>query len=79
MLTWNLMHGRARPSAGRDLRDEFAARSPGWEWDVALLQEVPPWWPAQLAAALTRTQRLVLTSRNGCSRCGARSRRGGRT
>ena len=23
----------------------------GWEWDVALLQEVPPWWPPELAGA----------------------------
>ena len=39
------MHGRAVPSAGRDLFDEFTAALRGWEWDVALLQEVPPWWP----------------------------------
>jgi endonuclease/exonuclease/phosphatase family metal-dependent hydrolase len=37
----------------------------GWEWDVALLQEVPPWWPEPLAAALHSEWRLVLTSRNG--------------
>ena len=49
VLTWNLMHGRARPSAGRDLRPEFTAALAGWEWDVALLQEVPPWWPEPLA------------------------------
>ena len=42
--------------------DEFAAALAGWEWDVALLQEVPPWWPPALAAgAQHRTQ---LTSRN---------------
>ena len=29
---------------------EFAAALEGWEWDVALLQEVPPWWPPALAA-----------------------------
>lgn len=59
------MHGRARPSAGRDLRDEFIRALAGWEWDVALLQEVPPWWPDQLAVALTAECRYVLTSRNG--------------
>ena len=45
VLTWNLYHGRAVPPAGRDLLAEFAAALAGWDWDVALLQEVPPWWP----------------------------------
>jgi hypothetical protein len=31
------------------LLNEFAAALDGWEWDVALLQEVPPWWPGMLA------------------------------
>ena len=44
--------------------DEFAALLSGWEWDIALLQEVPPWWPPHLAAAAGAEQRLVLTSRN---------------
>ena len=39
------------PGAGRDLRAEFAAALAGWDWDVALLQEVPPWWPPALARA----------------------------
>ena len=60
VLTWNLKHGRAVPSAGRDLFDEFAAALAGWPWDVALLQEVPPWWPERLPGS----DRLVLTSRN---------------
>jgi endonuclease/exonuclease/phosphatase family metal-dependent hydrolase len=64
VLTWNLMHGRAVPGAGRDLLDDFAAALAGWEWDAALLQEVPPWWPRELARRLGATQRLVLTSRN---------------
>ena len=42
------MDARCRP-AGRDLFEEFAAALARWEWDVALLQEVPPWWPALLA------------------------------
>jgi endonuclease/exonuclease/phosphatase family metal-dependent hydrolase len=50
-LTWNLYHGRAREPAGRPLLAEFCAALAGWEWDVALLQEVPPWWPPGLAAA----------------------------
>jgi endonuclease/exonuclease/phosphatase family metal-dependent hydrolase len=64
VLTWNLKHGRAVPSAGHDLFDEFAAALADWEWDLALLQEVPPWWPAPLAARVDATERLVLTSRN---------------
>jgi endonuclease/exonuclease/phosphatase family metal-dependent hydrolase len=64
VLTWNLKHGRAVPSAGRELFDEFAVALGGWAWDVALLQEVPPWWPPLLASRLDAEQRFVLTSRN---------------
>jgi endonuclease/exonuclease/phosphatase family metal-dependent hydrolase len=64
VLTWNLFHGRAVPPAGRDLLDAFAGALAGWEWDVALLQEVPPWWPPVLGERLHCDQRLVLTSRN---------------
>jgi endonuclease/exonuclease/phosphatase family metal-dependent hydrolase len=65
VLTWNLYHGRAVPPAGRDLRAEFAAALAGWEWDVALLQEVPPWWAPALARACDADARTALTSRNG--------------
>ncbi len=60
------MHGRSRPPAGRYLLDEFAAALAGWEWQLALLQEVPPWWPLELAARLGPGAecRSVLTSRN---------------
>ena len=64
VLTWNLYHGRAVPPAGRDLLAEFAAALAGWDWDVALLQEVPPWWPPALARACDAQQRSALTSRN---------------
>jgi len=64
VLTWNLYHGRAIPPAGRGLLPDFAAALGGWEWDVALLQEVPPWWPPVLARAAGADQRLVMTSRN---------------
>ncbi len=64
VLTWNLKHGRSVPSAGRDLTAEFTEALRGWDWDLALLQEVPPWWPPQLAAALDADQRMILTSRN---------------
>jgi endonuclease/exonuclease/phosphatase family metal-dependent hydrolase len=73
VLTWNLMHGRAVGGQGadaperfgRDLIAEFSDALEGWEWDVALLQEVPPWWPAMLARRLDAEYRMVLTSRNG--------------
>jgi endonuclease/exonuclease/phosphatase family metal-dependent hydrolase len=64
VLTWNLFHGRAKPAAGRPLLAEFARALAGWEWDVALLQEVPPWWPATLAYAAGAQHRASLTSRN---------------
>src|SRR5437868_11722044 len=60
------MHGRSQPPAGHDLLDEFATALAGWEWDLALLQEVPPWWPEAFVAALGggAQYRRVLTSRN---------------
>jgi endonuclease/exonuclease/phosphatase family metal-dependent hydrolase len=64
VLTWNLFHGRSLPPSGRDLQDEFAAALAGWAWDVALLQEVPPWWPAALGRACDASARSALTSRN---------------
>lgn len=64
ILTWNLFHGRAVPGAGRDLLEEFSRQLTAWDWDVALLQEVPPWWPSRLAAAARAEQRTALTSRN---------------
>lgn len=65
VLTWNLYHGRAVPPAGRDLLAEFGRTLAGWEWDVALLQEVPPWWPPALARAAGAAEaRTALTSRN---------------
>lgn len=64
VLTWNLFHGRALPPRDEDLLGAFAARLAGWRWDVALLQEVPPWWPASLARACDAEARCALTSRN---------------
>jgi endonuclease/exonuclease/phosphatase family metal-dependent hydrolase len=64
VLTWNLFHGRAVPPAGRPLLAEYATTIAGWEWDVALLQEVPPWWPPTLARAAGAEVRTALTSRN---------------
>jgi endonuclease/exonuclease/phosphatase family metal-dependent hydrolase len=64
VLSWNLYHGRAVPPAGRDLYPAFAASLAAWAWDVALLQECPPWWPAQLAVDCDARERHALTSRN---------------
>jgi endonuclease/exonuclease/phosphatase family metal-dependent hydrolase len=64
VLTWNLFHGRAKPAAGRPLLVEFARTLAGFEWDVALLQEVPPWWPPVLARAARARHAAALTSRN---------------
>jgi len=62
LLTWNLYHGRSAPPCGRDPLDEYAATLAGWDWEVALLQEVPPWWPPELAHAAgaeSRSQRVA--------------------
>ena len=64
ILTWNLFHGRAVPDVPRPLGGAFAAALATWEWDVALLQEVPPWWPPRLAAACGATAFTARTSRN---------------
>ena len=48
----------------RPLLDEFARVIDGLEWDVALLQEVPPRWFAELARRTRSNALRVLTSRN---------------
>jgi endonuclease/exonuclease/phosphatase family metal-dependent hydrolase len=64
VLTWNLFHGRSVPDAPRSLLHDFAALIASWEWDVALLQEVLPWWPPELGRAAGASARMALTSRN---------------
>jgi endonuclease/exonuclease/phosphatase family metal-dependent hydrolase len=64
VLSWNLFHGRAVPPAGIALERQFSRLLAGWTWDVALLQEVPPWWPATLAVEAGAEQRTAPTSRN---------------
>jgi endonuclease/exonuclease/phosphatase family metal-dependent hydrolase len=68
VLTWNLFHGRSVPPSGHELLDEFGAALARWEWDVALLQEVPPWWTEPLATRLSAEHREALTSRNALPR-----------
>src|SRR6476659_2255077 len=64
VLTWNLFHGRSQPAAGRELLPAFGDALAGWGWDVAMLQEVPPWWPRLLADRLGAQAATALTSRN---------------
>lgn len=64
VLSWNLFHGRSLPPRSHSLLPEFTSKLAEWSWDVALLQEVPPWWPARLARELGVSQRSALTSRN---------------
>ena len=64
VLTWNLFHGRSKPETRRSLLPDFTALIAGWEWDVALLQEVLPRWPPHLARASGASMRMALTSRN---------------
>ena len=48
----------------RDLFDEFADVLNAAQWDVALLQELPPRWAYRLAARCGADMQLTLTSRN---------------
>lgn len=48
----------------RDLTEEFAAMLAGAEWDVAMLQEVPPRFAKPLARACRAEAHRTLTSRN---------------
>lgn len=68
---WKVM-GRPVPGAShillnRDLFNEFGAILAAAEWDIALLQEVPPRWDERLAAATGATHHRALTSRNWMS------------
>jgi endonuclease/exonuclease/phosphatase family metal-dependent hydrolase len=64
VLTWNLFHGRAVPDRPHGLLGPFATTLASWRWDVALLQEVLPWWPPVLGAVAGASARTALTSRN---------------
>jgi endonuclease/exonuclease/phosphatase family metal-dependent hydrolase len=48
----------------RPLRDEYAALLASLDWDIALLQEVPPRWLRPLAEAAGAGGASALTSRN---------------
>ena len=54
------------------MRAEFGARLADWEWDVALLQEAPPRWLADLERATGAEGVHDLTSRNSLASLRAR-------
>src|SRR5919112_571377 len=58
--------GATHAQVNRPLLDEFARVLDGYGWDVALLQEVPPRWFAELARRARSSGVRVLTSRNWC-------------
>lgn len=72
VLTWNLFHGRDHPPEGstehlavnRVLREEFASLLAHESWDLAFLQEAPPYWLRPLARAAGASGSSALTSRN---------------
>lgn len=62
VASWNLFHGRSRPATRADLVDAFADALAAQPWDVCGLQESPPWWTRELAAALGASAVSVRTS-----------------
>jgi endonuclease/exonuclease/phosphatase family metal-dependent hydrolase len=56
--------GATHVQLNRSLLDEFSGVLDGLEWDVALLQEAPPRWFAELARRTRSSGVRVLTSRN---------------
>jgi endonuclease/exonuclease/phosphatase family metal-dependent hydrolase len=56
--------GDSHAQVNRPLLDEFAGLLAGLEWHVALLQEAPPRWFAELAGRTRSSGVRVLTSRN---------------
>jgi endonuclease/exonuclease/phosphatase family metal-dependent hydrolase len=72
LLTWRSRLLRAternatHAQVNRSLLEEFAQVLDGLEWDVALLQEAPPRWFAELGRRTRSNGLRVLTSRNLC-------------
>jgi len=64
--------GASHLQLNRPLLDEFSGLLDGLEWDVALLQEAPPRWFAELAGRTRSSGVRVLTSRNWCPAVQAR-------
>jgi endonuclease/exonuclease/phosphatase family metal-dependent hydrolase len=70
LLTWRSRllriteRNATHEQVNRPLRREFAALLAGLDWDLALLQEVPPGWLRPLARAADAGGASALTSRN---------------
>jgi len=60
--------GATHAQVNRPLLGEFAGWLASRDWDVALLQEVPPRWRAELAARTAAASAIALTSRNSFGR-----------
>ena len=58
------MPGGGHVLLNRQLRAEFLEVLDGIEWDVALLQEVPPTWVGSLGAGIGAESRFAPTARN---------------
>jgi endonuclease/exonuclease/phosphatase family metal-dependent hydrolase len=56
--------GEQYAQVNRSLREEFATWLAGRDWELALLQEAPPRWRAELAPRSGASAALALTSRN---------------
>ena len=56
--------GGAHAQVNRDLYPQFASILTAADWEVALLQEVPPRWAERLAHDCGAEPHLALTSRN---------------
>jgi endonuclease/exonuclease/phosphatase family metal-dependent hydrolase len=57
-------YGETHADVNRSLRREFLDKLAGWDWDVALLQEVPPRWLVDLERVTGAAGARALTSRN---------------
>lgn len=62
VATWNLFHGQTSPPDGRDHFEDFAGALDAASWDVCALQEVPPWWAADLGERCGASVRVVRSS-----------------
>lgn len=60
--------GDTHAQVNRPLREEFATCLAERDWELALLQEVPPRWQAKLARRTEAGAAIALTSRNSFGR-----------
>lgn len=65
-LLWITERNATHAQVNRSLLEEFARVLDGFEWDIALLQEAPPRWFAELGRRTRSSGLRVLTSRNLC-------------